>query len=110
MAVGTKYIDVPAIFILDPNDDSPIDIDGLVIYLPEVHFGKWINLPKEVMVAIDFEEGISFHKLPFCLKSLLVVLHDGEDIELPKLFAIAQIDIVGALFIIIFQCFEVVVF
>ena len=62
------------------------------------------------MVAIDFEKCIPLHKFPFSLKSLLVVLHDGEDVELPKLLTVSKIDVVGTLFIVVFQCFEVVVF
>jgi hypothetical protein len=110
MSMGTKNIDVPSILILYPDDNAPIDIDRFVINLPKVHFGKWINLPKKVVVSIDLEEGIALHKLPFGLKSLLIVLHDGEDVELPKLLAVTQIDVIGPFFIVMFQSLQVVVF
>jgi hypothetical protein len=61
------------------------------------------------MVAVDFKKSIPLHKLPFCLKCLFVVLHDGEDVELPKLLTVAQIDIIRSLFIVMFQSSKVIV-
>lgn len=62
------------------------------------------------MVAIDLEKGIALYKPLLGLKSLLVVLQDGEDVELPQFLAVAEVDVVGALFVVMVQGGEVVFF